>query len=85
MGINKLFNEENQKPWTTLFIMVIITGVGIRFLYLNQPFVDSWAWRQVDVAMIARNFSQQGFNIFGSSPNRVGNFWGFSLPSFVRT
>ncbi len=23
-------------------------------------------------------------NIFGSSPNRVGHFWGFSLPSFVR-
>ena len=24
------------------------------------------------------------FKTFSSSPNRVGNFWGFSLPSFVR-
>jgi len=25
-----------------------------------------------------------GLKIFGSSPTRAGNFWGFSLPSFVR-
>jgi hypothetical protein len=38
-----------------------LAAVAVRFIGINQPFVDDWSWRQSDVATIARNFSLNGF------------------------
>ena len=43
---------------------ILLYGVAIRLVSINQPFVDSWSHRQSDVAMIAENFYRNGFNIF---------------------
>ena len=54
-------------------------AVAVRFIGLNQPFIDDWSWRQSDVAAIARNFSQNGFHFAypqidwaGGEPGYVG-------------
>src|SRR6266508_6880161 len=58
---------------------VLAVGIAIRLIHISQPFDDRWSWRQADVAMIARNFYQHGFNIFypqvdwaGQAPGYVG-------------
>jgi hypothetical protein len=46
---------------------LVVLGVAIRVVGLTQPFIDFWSWRQSDVAMIAENFSRNGFpRDFGS-------------------
>jgi 4-amino-4-deoxy-L-arabinose transferase-like glycosyltransferase len=60
-------------------LIIAITGVAVRLVKITQPFTDAWCWRQSDVAMVARNFYQNGFNIFypqidwaGASAGYVG-------------
>src|SRR6185503_9161819 len=54
-------------------------GIALRLIHITQPFVDQWSWRQSDVAMIARHFSEDGFRIwwpridwFGDAAGYVG-------------
>ena len=44
-----------------LAIAIWVFAVVVRLLFINQPFVDHWSWRQSDVAAIARNFFEHGF------------------------
>jgi 4-amino-4-deoxy-L-arabinose transferase-like glycosyltransferase len=60
-------------------IAIGVIAVAVRFLAINQPFVDQWSWRQSDVAAIARNFYQTGFHVTypqidwaGDQPGYVG-------------
>ena len=53
--------------------------MAVRLVFINQPYVDHWSWRQSDVAAIARNFLQNGFRFgypqidwAGNSPGDVG-------------
>jgi 4-amino-4-deoxy-L-arabinose transferase-like glycosyltransferase len=53
--------------------------VAARLIFINQPYVDHWSWRQSDVATIARNFLQNGFRFgypqidwAGNAPGYVG-------------
>jgi len=53
--------------------------VAARLIFINQPYVDHWSWRQSDVAAIARNFLQNGFRFgypqidwAGNAPGYVG-------------
>ena len=62
-----------------LAIVISIFAVGIRFIAIDQPFVDNWSWRQSDVATIARNYFQGGFHFThpqidwaGDQPGYVG-------------
>ena len=62
-----------------LAILISILAVGVRFIGINQPYVDHWSWRQSDVAAIARNYSQGGFHFArpqidwaGDKPGYVG-------------
>jgi 4-amino-4-deoxy-L-arabinose transferase-like glycosyltransferase len=57
-----------------LFIILLI-AVAIRLININMPILEGTATRQVQTAMIARNFFKHGFNIlyprldtFGSEP-----------------
>jgi 4-amino-4-deoxy-L-arabinose transferase-like glycosyltransferase len=49
-----------QGQWQTL-IAISVLAVGVRLMFINQPYVDHWSWRQSDVAAIARNFFHNGF------------------------
>jgi 4-amino-4-deoxy-L-arabinose transferase-like glycosyltransferase len=47
---------------TRLAIMMSILAIAVRFIWIDQPFVDHWSWRQSDVAAIARNYFEGGFH-----------------------
>ncbi len=61
---------------------IIIGGlaVAVRFIAINQPFVDEWSWRQSDVAAIARNYFTGGFHFA-----RPQIDWAGEQPGFVGT
>ncbi len=46
---------------TKLAILLSILAVAARFVWIDQPYIDNWSWRQSDVAAIARNFLKNGF------------------------
>ena len=59
--------------------VICILAVVARLIFINQPYVDHWSWRQSDVAAIARNFLQNGFRFgypqidwAGNAPGYVG-------------
>ena len=56
-----------------------VLAIAVRLILLNQPFIDTWSWRQSDVAAIARNYLQTGFHFAwpqidwaGTAPGYVG-------------
>jgi 4-amino-4-deoxy-L-arabinose transferase-like glycosyltransferase len=62
-----------------LALAIGIVAVAVRFIAIDQAFVDDWSWRQSDVAAIARNFLQNGFHFAypqidwaGDQPGYVG-------------
>src|SRR5256885_25773 len=62
-----------------LAILISILAVAVRLLWINQPYIDNWSWRQSDVAAIARNYFQGGFHFAhpqidwaGDQPGYVG-------------
>ena len=64
---------------TRIAICLSILAVVVRLIAINQPFIDTWSWRQSDVAAIARNFYQNGFHFArpqidwaGDQPGYVG-------------
>jgi 4-amino-4-deoxy-L-arabinose transferase-like glycosyltransferase len=64
---------------TKLAISMAILAVGARFVLIDQPYIDNWSWRQSDVAAIARNYLQNGFQFArpqidwaGDQPGYVG-------------
>jgi 4-amino-4-deoxy-L-arabinose transferase-like glycosyltransferase len=70
-----------RRPYraSNLLIGLSILAVAARLIFINQPYVDHWSWRQSDVAAIARNFLQNGFRFgypqidwAGNAPGYVG-------------
>jgi 4-amino-4-deoxy-L-arabinose transferase-like glycosyltransferase len=62
-----------------LALLISIVAVAARLILIDQPFVDHWSWRQSDVAAIARNYFQGGFQFArpqidwaGDQPGYVG-------------
>jgi 4-amino-4-deoxy-L-arabinose transferase-like glycosyltransferase len=62
-----------------ILIVIWIFAVAARLIFINQPYVDHWSWRQSDVAAIAHNFLQNGFRFgypqidwAGNAPGYVG-------------
>jgi 4-amino-4-deoxy-L-arabinose transferase-like glycosyltransferase len=62
-----------------LAIFIGTLAIAVRFIAINQPFVDEWSWRQSDVAAIARNYFTGGFHFArpqidwaGKQPGYVG-------------
>jgi Dolichyl-phosphate-mannose-protein mannosyltransferase len=71
-----------------LLIGLSILAVAARLIFIDQPYVDHWSWRQSDVAAIARNFLQNGFRFgypqidwAGNAPGYVGTE--FSILPFI--
>jgi hypothetical protein len=47
-----------------LLFAILIVGAILRFIHINQPFVDFAGWRQCSNAMMAENFYRTNWNIF---------------------
>jgi 4-amino-4-deoxy-L-arabinose transferase-like glycosyltransferase len=59
--------------------LILVAAFVVRWIGIDQPFVDPWSWRQSDVAAIARNFLENGFHFSwpqidwaGDQPGYVG-------------
>src|SRR5882724_6668385 len=62
-----------------IVFVICVLAVAARLIFINQPYVDYWSWRQSDVAAIAHNFLQNGFRFgypkidwAGNAPGYVG-------------
>jgi 4-amino-4-deoxy-L-arabinose transferase-like glycosyltransferase len=73
------FVRTPQDRHRNLAIVIGLVAVIVRLIAINQPFVDQWSWRQSDVASIARNYFQHGFQFAypqidwaGGQPGYVG-------------
>ena len=60
-----------------LLIVICVLAIASRLIFINQPYVDYWSWRQSDVAAIARNFLQNGFRFGHPQINWAGNAPGY--------
>jgi len=54
-----------------------IVAVAARLMFIDQPYVDHWSWRQCDVAAIARNFYDGGFRFAYPQIDWAGNATGY--------
>ena len=52
---------DSNKMATRLAWTIGLLAIALRFVAITQPFIDSWSWRESDVAAIARNFFENGF------------------------
>jgi 4-amino-4-deoxy-L-arabinose transferase-like glycosyltransferase len=57
--------------------LLVLLGSAIRLVWITEPFVDHWSWRQSDVAMIAANFYRHGFDFFHPQIDWAGNEPGY--------
>jgi 4-amino-4-deoxy-L-arabinose transferase-like glycosyltransferase len=60
-----------------LAIAISILAIAVRLIFINQPYIDHWSWRQSDVAAIARNFSDKGFHFAYPQIDWAGNSTGY--------
>jgi len=62
---------------TKVVIALWILSVTARLMFIDQPYVDHWSWRQSDVAAIARNFYDGGFRFAYPQIDWAGNATGY--------
>src|SRR5437667_375424 len=60
-----------------LLAAIWILAVAVRLMFIDQPYVDHWSWRQSDVAAIARNFYDGGFRFAYPQIDWAGNATGY--------
>src|SRR5204863_855799 len=60
-----------------LLAAIWILAVAARLMFIDQPYVDHWSWRQSDVAGIARNFYDGGFRFAYPQIDWAGNATGY--------
>src|SRR5438270_9585212 len=68
-----------RRPYheTKLLIAIWISAVAVRLIFINQPYIDHWSWRQNDVAAIARNFTEGGFRFAHPQIDWAGDATGY--------
>src|SRR5204863_1484303 len=60
-----------------LLAAIWILAVAARLMFIDQPYVDHWSWRQSDVAGIARNFYDGGFRFAYPQIDWAGDATGY--------
>src|SRR5207249_7858092 len=60
-----------------LVLALWILSVAVRLMFIDQPYIDHWSWRQSDVASIARNFYDGGFRFAYPQIDWAGNATGY--------
>jgi len=71
--------ETAPRPYrmAKLVLALWILSVAARLMFIDQPYVDHWSWRQSDVAAIARNFYDGGFRFAYPQIDWAGNATGY--------
>ena len=59
---------------------ILLVAIGVRLYHIGFPVAGWHSWRQADTAAIARNFYQNGFNIFLPQID-----WGGSTPGYLES
>jgi len=73
--ITSFFSDERN-----VLIALMLIGLIFWSYNINSPFLDHHSWRQTDTAAIARNFYNNGFDLFHPQID-----WGGSGPGYVET
>ncbi len=71
--------SEGRNLWLWL---ILLAGMSVRLIGLDEPLVDHQAWRQTDTAAIARNFFEEGFDIFRPRVDWRGTTLGYVETNF---
>ena len=74
--MNKYFRENKT------FLILLLVAVAIRLVNINMPILEGTATRQVQTAMIARNFYINGFNLFYPQVDFLGAGHGYFVEEF---
>ena len=61
---------------------VFVLALSVRLIGLGQPLVDEQAWRQTDTAAIARNYFEEGYDLFHPRVDWRGDTQGFVESNF---
>lgn len=57
-------------------------GLGLRLIWIDQPLIDQQAWRQTDTAAIARNYCEEGYDLFYPRVDWRGTTPGYAETEF---
>jgi hypothetical protein len=77
-GTLKTFEARQRRDHVgKLLVTICILAVAARLIFVNQPYIDHWSWRQSDVAAIARNFYDGGFRFAYPQIDWVGDATGY--------
>jgi hypothetical protein len=75
---------------TLVLLIILVIGTALRLRWIDQPYVDTFSWRQSSVAMIAENYFKTNPNILypevnwsGPGPNYQGRE--FQTVSYLAT
>jgi hypothetical protein len=71
------FGATQRAAPTKLLMALWILAVAARLIFIDQPYVDHWSWRQSDVAAIARNFAEGGFRFAYPQIDWAGDATGY--------
>src|SRR5438132_2017088 len=74
---DKVHEQRRRAHLTSLVVALSVLAVAVRLIFINQPFVDHWSWRQSDVAAIARNFAEGGFRFAYPQIDWAGDATGY--------
>ena len=74
--MNKYFRENKT------FLILLFIVVAIRLVNINMPILEGTATRQIQTAMIARNFYINGFNLFYPQVDFLGPGPGYLVLEF---
>ncbi|MBT3343159.1 MAG: hypothetical protein HN712_05445 [Gemmatimonadetes bacterium] len=61
---------------------ILAFAILLRLIGLNEPLIDQQAWRQTDTAAIARNFSEEGYELFHPRVDWRGDTAGYVEMNF---
>jgi 4-amino-4-deoxy-L-arabinose transferase-like glycosyltransferase len=64
--------------WEAPFIIfVLLVSIALRLIHITEPFVDSWSWKQLTNAMVARNYYLHGYHFFYPQIDWAGPYAGY--------
>jgi hypothetical protein len=64
-----------RATWAGIFVSIF--AVAVRLIAINQPYTDTWSWRQSDVAAIAQNYFRGAFHFAHPQIDWAGNEPGY--------
>ena len=74
--MNKFFSENK------VFMVILFVSVAIRLVNINMPILEGTATRQIQTAMIAKNFYINGFNFLYPQVDFLGSGPGYLVLEF---